>query len=554
MLRRRLILLASVICGCLWRLIVPFPIAADEARKIHVVIVAVPHFSIEDYNNDVVLSSFGQRCDDLKKYFEQHLGKDNVDIRQYCTATLTTRDSLRHLFSVDIPSFSANTVTFLFIMSHGESAKFGNDLLKEDLELITSDTTTSDAENDSKHEREYSSILFGSELMAWLERAPARSTILIFLDTCHAGSAASVSAQLTGFLQQQFGIRSLVFASSLPSDESYRALFTKELLEVWSSGNCLNQDTLPSDIHDKIKAEAPLEGSEGLPYFVVHYQGPLCLGNFGEDRRLLFLYAGQDAEQHPFQFDVVEQSGETERSILSDKQLSYTYLTVPLDSKKYIVKVRREGQPVGQRPVDLTSSESSLIWFDNSADVADVGKFGEIMVRTAEANGSSASEVAELRQKTVAAYLAADLTVDANRIMSEMKARGESVSFSQDAETLVFESTNSVKTFVASSADTQTPSSQTTLAKELELMGDFVNAAAVLNKAAESEVDTQKKDQIATQAYVAAIAAGDTKGAREVQSQYKISVPATLNLEIAKAPEALKAAGIAEALSARGPT
>jgi len=554
MMRLRAILRAGVIFGCLLSLILPCPVAADDARKIHVVIVAVPHFAIEDYNNDVVLSSFAERCDGLKTYFQQHLGKDNVDVRQYCTAPLTTRDSLRHLFSVEIPSFSANTLTFIFIMSHGESAQFGNDLLKQDLELITSDTTTSDTPHDSKHEREYSSILFGSELMAWLERAPARSTILIFLDTCHAGSAASVSARLIGFLQQQFGIRTLVIASSLPSDESYRALFTKELLELWNSGECLNQDTLPSDIHDKMKTEAPLEGSEGLPYYVVRYQGPLCLGNFGEDRRLLFLYAGQDAEQNPFQFDVFEQSDGTQKSIFHDKQLSYTYLTIPLDSKKYVINVRRGAQQIGQWPVDLTSSESSLIWFDDSASPDDVGKFGEVMVRTSEENGSSASELAELRQKTVAAYLAANLTVDANRVMGEMSARGESVSFSQDAQSLVFEPSGSVQTFVAANSQSQSASNQSALAKQLELMGDFVNAATILNNAAQNEPDTQRRDEIAKEAYLASIAAGDTDAAKQVQVHYQISVPAPLDLKVAKAPEALKAAGIAAALSSKGPS
>jgi hypothetical protein len=530
----------------------------ESLRKIHVVVVAVPQFAIADYNSDVLQSAFSERCSSLKDYFEQHFGKDNVEVHQYCTTESTTRESLRHLFSIDVPRFSANTLTLIFIMSHGESAQFGNKFLSSDLELITSDTSTSDVEGDLKGERQFSSILFGSELMAWLQRVPAGSTILMFLDTCHSGAAASFSTSLMVDLQQQFGLRASVFASSLPQDVSYKALFTKELMELWDGeSHCLNQDTLPNDILRKMSQEAPVAGTEGLPYFVVRYNGPVCLGNFGKDRRLLFLYAGQDAEVNPFQYDISEDLGTSQRMIISD-QLQYVYLPVPLDAKKYIVNVRRSNQVIGKWSIDLTSDASRLLWFDpSSATPQNVAKFGETMADTAEANGSPSQAVVDLKQRAVAVYRAAGFAADADRLQGEMKARGQIVTFSETAQSLAFMPKGAIKNALTAAEDQGDGSNTVTVARELELLGDFSSAAIMLQDAASKETNPEKKAHLASDAYVASLSAGDVKGAKKIQQQY--GTPADVHAIIAAPTQntpiaTMKATGLAAVLDRKGPT
>lgn len=544
--------------------------SAAKARKIQLVIVAVTQFDIKDYNNDVVKSAFEQRCIDIRKFFEDAMGRDNIQLHENCSPQNTTRESLRHLFSIDLPQFSANTLTLIFIMSHGEAVQFGNEFLSNDLELISSDTKTSDSENDSKGEREFSSILFGSELMSWLQRAPAGSTVLVFLDTCHSGAAASLSTSLTQALQQQFGLRSLVLASALPQDNAYSALFTKELLELWGTQNgCLNQDTLQNDIYHKMTQDAPLTGDEGIPSFVVRYNGPLCLGNFGKDRRLLFLYGGEEAITKPFQYQVSEDLGTSQRTVISD-QMQYTYLPIPLDAKKYIVNVKQRNQVIGQWPVDLTSTEAALIWFDRLAGPKDVGKFGEVMAATAEQNGSSRQEIAWLTQRTVAAYHAAGLDIDAKRLTAIMRAKGELVSISDDIKNLAFKPTKTVRNTLRGANGTggqgpqiiiagiEGPLDRVSVAEQLELLGDFKNAAAIFRDEAQVETDPKKRETLVRRGYFAYLGAGDVKGANKFAHDFHLrSFPSFGNTEMAAhlkvSPGSLQAMGIASVLNAQGP-
>ena len=390
-------------------------------------------------------------------------------------------------------------------MSHGESISFKNDLLNHDLELITSDTYTSDEVHDNKGERQFSSILFGSELMTWLERAPKRSTILVFLDTCHAGSAASVSTTLTSALQKQFGLEYLVIGSSLSQDKAYSALFIKEIMGLWAQDGCLNQDTLPNDVYNKMKAEAALQNSEGMPEYIIRYAGPLCLGNFGKDRRLLFMYAGQGAEENPFQYTISEDSGLIKKIIKENQQLQYTFLTVPLDAKKYIVAVRRGNQFVGRWPVDLSSSEHQTIWFDTPSDPRDIGKIGETMVAEADKNGSSPAEIADLAGSTAGVYRSIGLNHDADRVLALWGQK-------ELAPTVGPVSNDNGKVY----------SLWNEQAKDNQTRGNFGAAAMQLENAARQESNPEEQKKAAKSAYIAALAAGDFHRAESIHKEFDL--------------------------------
>lgn len=526
-------------------------------RKIHVVVVAVPHFAISDYNSQDLKEAFEKRCDQLGTYFTNALGKENVEIHPYCTAKLTTREALRRLFSLTIPGFSQDTVTMIFIMSHGESVKFGNDLLKNDLELITSDTSTSDEVNDAKGERQFTSILFGSELMSWLERSPKRSTILIFLDTCHAGSAASLSTALKASLQQQFGLQYSVIGSSLSQDKSYSALFTKELIALWGQDSCLNQDTLPLDIYNQMKTEAALQNSEGLPEYIVRYSGPLCLGNFGKDRRLLFMYAGQGAEQNPFQYTIAEDLGTSAKIVKNSQQLPFAFLAVPLDAKKYTVSVRRGDQFVGKWPVDLTSAEHQALWLDTSLSSQDVGRIGESMIQAADKNGSSSLEVASLAYRTAAIYSSLGRKDDANRVLQLMPnqevvalAAGKSIG---GAGGVVFGGGSGENVDVLNEIMLLSPDTRAEVAQS---KGNFSAAAKDFHIAAEEAADPEQRKRAAKQAYISALASGDFDSAKEVRKKFHLGDVETIlgvTGEASYSKDNLRAAGLAATLDSSSP-
>jgi len=504
-----------------------------DHRKVHVVIVAVPHFAISKYNSSDLAEAFITRCDNIGKYFTKTLGEENVQIHPYCTEETTKRETLRRLFSLTIPSFSADTVTLVFIMSHGEAASFRNDYLSNDLELITSDTYTSDEEHDAKGERQFSSILFASELMSWLERAPSRSTILIFLDTCHAGAAASLGTSLRATLQSQFGLRFLVLGSSLSQDQSYSALFTKELLDLWQQNHCLDQGALPHQIYDKMKTEAALKESEGLPRYVVEYNGPLCLGNFGKDRHLLFMYGGQGAQDRPYQYTIYDDSG---KQIKAD-QMDFAFLPVPLDANKYVVAVKRGEQFVGKWPVDLTRTEHQTVWLDALPQSEIVGTVGEAMIEAAKKNGSSASEIRDLVNSTAVAYYSVGRKQDALRVIG-------TVSYEANPHASVIESPNPMlPTFFQGEID--------------QSAGHFRSAEKYFVDAAHNESNPELQHLLATKAYTSALAAGDATKASEVRRDFHLGrftdilKVGTVN-EARLPPESLKAAGIAALLDSKG--
>jgi hypothetical protein len=522
----------------------PFGLAQQPHRTVQVVIIGVTKFDIPSYNNSVLTDAISSRCAELETYFKTHLGAGNVTIHSYCTPELTSREHLRHLFAVDIPSFSANTLTMIFLMSHGEAVSFNNDFLKSDVEIIASDTKTSDEQNDSKSERLFSSVLLGSEALTWLQRAPAGSTILMFVDTCHSGSASSLSTNMLTFLQQQFGLGSLVLASALPSDNTYQAAFTEALMNLWDAGtNCLNEDTLPNDVFQQMSTQVPLTGSEGLPTFIVKYNGPLCLGNFGKDRKLLFIYAGHDAQQRPYNYQIAEDLSTGSHPILKNL-LNYTYLPIPLDAKKYTVNIKRDPDVNSTWNVDFESSGPQVIWLDSTAPPADVGRFAETMVTTAERNGSSDEEITTLRRQAVAVYRAIGLDDDASRIEATLRQNGSALAVSPVVKDLAF---RPLTEFSAALKDIQSWSlepagltgmqphaqipSTSEIGHQLELMGDFRNAAVLYKSAANAEKDSATRSKLADNAYFALGASGDAKSAKDIRQKFSIPVGGYAALE-----------------------
>ena len=493
---------------------------ARPPRQIHVVVVAVPKFSIPGYNGDVLRQSFLDRCDFIKRYFEKHLGKENVKVDQYCTQQLTTRESLRRLFTIDIPRFSANTVTLLFIMSHGEEVDFQNGYMASDVELITSDTRITDDGDDADGERRFTSILIGSEMLTWLESAPRGSTILTFLDFCHSGAAASLSTSLAQSIQQQFGLRSLVVSSSLPSDDTYKALFTQALLDLWdTSGGCMNLDTMPTAVWEKMKLGAPLKGTEGLPVVLVQYKGPLCLGNFGGDHKLLFLYGGQDAEMNPYNYQIAMAGGD--HKVITSSLLASTYLPIPLDSGQYAVSVTRDDKTIGSWNIDLTSGQTEVIWLDSAAKPADFGKFAEQVATTADAAGLNPDEVGRLNARAAAVYHVAGLPADAARVEQRMVLSGIPMSRLVTLESSQL-AANPTLQALNLSANTNDSDHSIKVANGLKLLGDFRSAATLLQGAAAQESDPTKKADVATQAYIAFVALGDVKSAASVKRQFSL--------------------------------
>lgn len=516
--------------------------AVSLHRKVHVVIVAVPEYSIKEYNTPVVRDSIVERCEDVRKYFDERL-HENVQIDQYCTKESTTREALRALFEITVPSFSAGTVTLLFIMSHGEQLLYDSQIHGSDVELITSDTVMND-DADTDHKRQLSSILVGSEMLSWLQAMPNKSTLLTFLDFCHSGAMGSLSTYLGGLIQQGFGQRALVMTSSLPGDGTYRALFTKDLLSSWdtSDNKCLDADSIGDSIYEKMKTQAPLAGTEGIPQVAIRYQGPLCLGNFGGDHKLLFMYAGQDAEGRPYHYQVFEE-GQANANPIIDSQIRSVYVPVLLNAGKYTVKLERNDVSFKPIFIDLSTSSSQFIWLDEHALPVDVAKFSETMATIQEENGQDKSAVNATRVAASSAYRIAGFEGDATRVVALVPSNAK------------FEPAT-VKVHLDFSPQgilLHAPGNES-----YHLANGMSEAAAFLSSTVAFMGPGEPRSDAASLAYNAKLATGDQKGATRLRMAYGTPQSAILQnasfFDDAVSKENLTAWGLATILGAQTPS
>lgn len=489
----------------------------QPARQVHVWIIGVPEFSIRQYNSETLKLAVEQRCADVEKFFRDRL-KENVAIHRYCTKEQTTKAVIDGLFQFDIPQASDRTLSLVFMMSHGEVARFRNDLTKTDLQFIASDTTADDWTAEDDVQRMKSSLLVGTNLLPRLGLASAGSTILTFLDTCHSGAAASISSNLNAAIRQEFGMRGLVFASSLPSTTAYRALFTKSLLTKFGTQGCLNQDTLPDDIQKLIASEVNLKPDEGIPQLIERYNGPLCLGNFGRDRRLLFLYGGHTAAERPFHY-VLQEVGRTPPPLMAEN-LRYAYQPIPLDAKQYHLEITRAGM---QKPlvlnIDLKASSSVALWLDDprNASLAEVARFAESMAEDAVRAGTAPLEAARLRT------LAAGARLVAGKLGLPL-GRGDlwaSYPLATTAEDPSNPSGPAVPVW-----DLSDPMQK---AADLKSKGEFTAAAEFYRLQALRSTNANQKHLLATEAYYAYGAIGNQAEAQEVRKEFALS-PTTLKL------------------------
>jgi hypothetical protein len=170
------------------------------------------------------------------------------------------------------------------------------------------------------------------------------------------------------------------------------------------------------------------------------------------------------------------------------------------------------------------------------------------MATVAETNGSDAKEIALLHQRSFAAYRAAGLYTDAQRVLDGMIARKETPPISEMAKLLAFKPAQTVRTTLSNDSETRS-----TLAKQLVLLGDFQNAATIFLDAAQSSPNEAVKVEFAQEAYSTLIAEGDLKAANKIKKDFQLEVSPykvfdTKNVKNQSMPaDSLKALGIVNA-------
>jgi hypothetical protein len=486
------------------------PAEADASKHIQVVIVGVPEFSVNAYQNKILSAQITKRCKDVRAFFRDRF-KNQVDFHIRCSKNNTTRESLRTLFQGELPTFAANNLTLIFIMTHGEiDDSRHNNFVSPDLTLVTSDSVHPDEKS-----WRLSTISVGADLMAWLEDVPEGSTILTFLDTCHGGAAANLSTKIQGSLAQMFGLRMLVLASSIAQEKAYGASFTQALLNQWATSKiCLTDAHFSEDITNRIVdiVGGIFSPYEGIPQPIVRFNGDLCLPlnklQAGKTR-LLLTYSGVSSAPTSFSVRNADTDIEVTKGTLIENPLQLLRLL----PGSYKVVVTEEGSSPVNTVVDLTSEEPGMVFVRDLRHPKAVAVAYKAAADGAETIGLPAAEVAGLRKRSIAISLANNDSAGAAIVQADLRKSGDEDAHLETLHGLAFKNLETIQSYIF-----QLKSSREVVGRRLILTGDFANAATLLEQSLSGISDGERRNMLAQLTYYTYGAAGEPAEAERVRS------------------------------------
>ena len=251
--------------------------------SLKVTIISVTDFTDRDnWWNPSLEAGFEAATDEVRQFFMSSFGVEPTILRTHAET------STEHLTSVlrDVPDSNAGTLHVVFVLSHGEVVKQKSRLFRRELYVITSDTLKTSFK---------SKAVTAETIVTQYRKSPDPSSALIFLDTCHSGSALTLGLQLATDFDRLFGIRTMVMAAAMPDEVAYQGLFTRALIQVWRRGGActLGRNTIETLVSAEIARLAKAAGLSDIEQsvsLVIPYQGELCLETFTEHTALLLLY------------------------------------------------------------------------------------------------------------------------------------------------------------------------------------------------------------------------------------------------------------------------
>lgn len=475
----------------------------DTVQKIHVVIIGVPQWQLSDYKDSPLGSEIHQTCVDIVKFFKDRFTPEQVEFHPNpddpCTAEATKYSAIRHLLYTELPEFGQDTLTFLFMMSHGEIDKYDNKFLSQDLRFIASDTIDS--------EREDTSLSVGIELLNWLQKLPAGSTVLAFVDTCNAGALDTMKLHVDSALQNFLGLKFGLVVASLSDKSTYQANFTRSLLDLWQSETCPDDvESLENKLYDRIKDRTKIKklvNNDGYPTVLINYGGSWCLKELRAGGKLLFLYQGSlpKVEWHVKQEAVV---GGFEKQFTVGHS-SFHLMIVP-PGMYSVTATPTTGSAKSFPKVDLLHASTQPIFLQAPNTTKEAYSAVNTYQQYAKFKGVSSEESSKLDQITEFAYARAFGENDATAVRggSERLSPSEVKSLIKDAH--------------------GHPKELHEIGVKLLRSGDFLNATTAFVMAASSTTDTKFQRDNAKAAYLAAGAAGSADRAAKVRQRFNFDL------------------------------
>lgn len=482
--------------------VAPSDAGASSQPRIQVFIVGVPAWQEEKYKPSPLGDDIRETCGELLTFFKARFGEKQVefhpDASDPCTPANTTYAAIRQLLYVDLPRYGQHTLTFLFMMSHGEIDQYDNSLVSQDLRFIASDTTEQNPEG--------TSISVGFELLNWLQKLGAGSTVLAFIDTCNAGSLDTLKLSIEHSVENFYGIRFGVVVASLSDKSAYQANFTKSLLDLWQGDRC-DEQTFEDDLYERVKRKTTkitLDHGDGRPKVIARYGGGWCLNQLGATDRLLFAYQGS-RDSVDWHLQDVEGKYESDAKYKRDFSISdaaFRLILVPPAIYSVTAKPDKGG-PVRNFPrVDLLTQSTAPVFFERPATTKEVYAVFDTYRKYAHYLGISPDEAHNID------------------VLAKVARRQAFGAHQQHA-------TGEPPVAAPVEVDPMGPDRATVLQErgaESLRKGDFRAASIALEGAASAaeRADTRSDDAMA--AYLAAGAAGDAAKAEKLRKKFDVSL------------------------------
>jgi hypothetical protein len=473
-------------------------------RKIQVFIVGVPSWKVTDnhYDKDTILGGDIQdTCLEIRTFFSNRFGHEvQFHPANACTPAVTTREAIRHQLEFEMPHLGKGTLTFVFMMSHGQSVRVANSFFGWDTEFLTSDATDTNLHSES--------ISIDFDLMSWLKKMSEGSTALVFVDSCNSGAVDNPAVQMEGTEESSFaGVTLGLMVASTSHQGTYDTAFTRSLLALWKSGQC---PAYPMKIEQYLQDEiskriggARLVGYDGRPEPIVRYAGGWCLSQLGAQGRLLFLYQGSN-NYLVWKIINVDHPAEQPIEVVTDKDAFDFQILQPGTYK--IEAENQEGKTLYTDPdrIDFVNNSTLGVFFPGEQITANGAERAmDSWANAVRAKGLPQADVARVQEAAdqVSAYLNNGVApkITAAEADAEMSRVGnDAVGLRSLGDGLIDD-------------------------------GRFAQASRVLVKAAKATPsDSAAARGAATEAFLAAGLAGDPKAVQNLDKKYPSNLNVTL--------------------------
>jgi len=230
----------------------PLCLVGQEEPSLAVTVIAVTDFAHEkDSDANIKLSQeIDNAAERVRDFFQTNY---KVPARVLKAHDDTTYSELRYFLFDDLPS-DTRRVQIIFVISHGVEQTYYNSPANSELFIATSDTDP---------QKVVSTALRGGDLLQGISHLQNGTSTFLFLDTCESAAIGSFAAKLaTLFNAVTSSSRTMVLASSLDDQFSYKARFTEALINVWRSpvaGKCsATRKEMASTLANAIRQLDPL--------------------------------------------------------------------------------------------------------------------------------------------------------------------------------------------------------------------------------------------------------------------------------------------------------